>query len=219
VDKQPENKNCYMPTIHKRIEHARGCGYKKKGGLYLIGGVFARECYKLPIALTVCPCCGEGIKPSRGFTWISSDLFAYKLCTPPIDDKFHETGECEGCAMSRPKTKMGLIWVGEKFYKTPKDFTSEAAIQGISRRIAQVPKELEIGKTWICFAHRKAVSAIDGKGNIVQSAGIFHAFIPQRIEYVVTGKESTEELTALEKRGFTLIDVVRDIDGQTKLTI
>jgi hypothetical protein len=38
-------------------------------------------------------------------------------------------------------------------------------------------------------------------------------FKPARIEYIITGKETDEELDAMEKRGFTLIDVIRDEDG------
>ena len=42
--------------------------------------------------------------------------------------------------------------------------------------------------------------------------GIFHAFRPSAIEYIVTGEETTEELEAMEKRGFTLVEVCRDTD-------
>jgi hypothetical protein len=39
-------------------------------------------------------------------------------------------------------------------------------------------------------------------------------FKPTRIEYIVTGKETEEELDAMEKRGFTLIDVIPEEEGE-----
>lgn len=60
-----------MITIQTIIEARRGCGYKKPGGTYLIGGKNPAPCCKLPFPIT---CCGH-IKFSRGFTWINSDLF------------------------------------------------------------------------------------------------------------------------------------------------
>lgn len=37
--------------------------------------------------------------------------------------------------------------------------------------------------------------------------GVFKFFRPDRIEYVITGNETDEELTAIEKRGITLVEV------------
>ncbi len=62
-------------------ESKRGCGYRKQGGLYLMAGGPSAECGKLPLELTVCPCCGAGIKPARGWTWVNAEaLFASKQC-------------------------------------------------------------------------------------------------------------------------------------------
>jgi hypothetical protein len=46
-----------------------------------------------------------------------------------------------------------MIWIGEKFYKTPADFDREGAELGISRRIAAVPRGFKIGETWVLLAH------------------------------------------------------------------
>lgn len=194
------------------IETARGCGYRKPGGMYLIGGKLSAPCGLLPFELSVCNCCGQGIKPARGFTWISASIFnTEKQCT----------GKCFSCpipSLSVNKQKMGLIWVGEKFYTTPEQFVNEAAKKGISRRISQLPKDLVIGETWVCFAHRKAVLSV-GEYGIDYLPGIFQMFIPQKIQYVIEGNETEKQLETMVKRGFELIKVIRDIDTQQALKV
>lgn len=199
-----------MPNVITRIEPARGCGYRKGGGTYLIADGLGMECGKLPIPLTVCPTCHAGIHPARGWTWISPKLFAKAKC---------KGGSCGACPMNEPKGKMGLLWIGEKFYQSPRDFTNEAAMIGVSRRIAQIPNDFEIGKTWVCVAHRKAIQTFDKNNQPQFTPGIFHAFKPSRIEYVVRGDETDEELEAKEKRGFTLVKVIRDVDAQQTLSL
>jgi len=205
-----------MATIHNRVEQERGCGYRKKGGTYLISDGAARDCRRLPIPLTVCPCCGAGIKRTRGFTWVMSSLFIDHPCR-------NDLVECNGCALAITSgdVKFGLMWVGEKFYSTPADFMREGAAMGVSKRIAQIPRDFVVGKTWVLLAHRKAVHKLvdgeHGEVNIEWTPGIFQAFCPSRIEYVVTGEESEDELNRMEQRGITLVNVIRDVDAQTKL--
>lgn len=191
--------------IIQKKEKVRGCGYRKPGGMYLVSDGIGSPCCKLPLELTVCPCCNAGIKQARGFTWVSTSLFA---------------GPCTGakpllCPMSIQDTKVGLMWVGEKFYPTPEDFTNEAAEMGVSKRIAQIPNDFVVGKTWIYLAHPKAVVKTElkkvGRKQMVRRTlvpGIFKAFKPSRIEYIVTGKESAAQIKKLEKRGFTCIQVI-----------
>jgi hypothetical protein len=120
--------------------------------------------------------------------------------------------------MNLPKDlRVGLLWVGEKYYPTAQEFTREANFMGTSKRISAIPKDIEVGKTWVYLAHRKAISKITEKGEIEFAPGIFRAFRPERIEYVVKGTETEEELEKLEKRGLTLIKVIRDIDAQLKI--
>jgi hypothetical protein len=203
-----------MAAIHKQIESARGCGYRKKGGIYLCSDGLGAPCGKLPIPLTVCPCCGAGIKFTRGFTWISSALFDAVNCN---------NGNCksfgQGCPLAQRQSNwpLGLLWVGEKYYQTADHFTREADAMGVSKRIATVPHNFEVGKTWIALAHIKASSVINETGNLMFGPGIFRLFRPARIEYIVIGTETPEQLEALEKRGFTLIDVIRDIDTQKEI--
>jgi hypothetical protein len=206
-------------SIRDSVEAERGCGYRKKGGLYLVGGRFGSPCGKMPIPLTVCPCCNQGIKQSRGFSWITAAVFLTKKC-----ETNHYPAQCTTCPMHTltPDTKVGLMWIGEKFYKTPADFVKEGSMQGISKRLAQIPKDLIVGETWVMLAHPKAIKKMMatvefGEQTAEYDPGIFQAFIPERIEYVVKGDESPEELEKLVKRGLTLVNVIENKGDTAKL--
>jgi len=217
-------------------ERKRGCGYRQPGGLYLIAGQSEAPCGKLPLELSVCPCCGQGIKPARGWTWVNGKkLFDGVECVP-----YHrsEPDACAFCILHEGNIpeKMGLLWIGEKFYATPEEFLKESMTQGISRRITAIPNEFEIGKTWVLFAHRKAIArfcahpTIERRGNplteeqlkscpdcngdgYIYLPAIFGCFLPERIEYIVKDEDEEEKLERLEKRGITLIRLVRTDDG------
>ena len=72
-----ETNELIVPEI--RVESERGCGYRKEGGLYMMGGKPGAPCGRLPIPLDVCPACHGGIKPSRAWTWVNPQL----LINPP----------------------------------------------------------------------------------------------------------------------------------------
>lgn len=213
-----------MATIHDRKERARGCGFRKPGGIYLVAPELGHPCGKLPLALTRCPCCDAGIKPSRGWTWIDSGpLFSRQVCTFRCGED-HPTAAAlgvllrGGCALGQPDAvgRAGLLWVGEQFYPSPRAFCAEADDMGISRRISKVPRGFELGKTWVMLAHRLTIPVQeDGEPGFLP--GIFRAFLPQRIEYVVKGTETELELERLEKRGFTLVRVTPLVTNQTEL--
>lgn len=207
-------------TIIKKVESARGCGYRKKGGLYFVTDGKGKPCGKLPIELNVCPCCGAGIKFSRGFTWVTAALIGDRECD--IDPALFEIDQCGSCPFNTtdPNKRFGLMWVGEKFY-SPDEFRNEALQKGISKRIASIPNDFKIGETWVWLAHIKAVkipfvNELD-QPSIEHRPGIFYAFKPSRIEYVIKGDETDEQLEAMEKRGITLVDVMRDVDQQTAI--
>jgi hypothetical protein len=135
------------------VESKRGCGYRKVGGMYLMASGKGVPCCKMPLELSICPCCGEGIKQSRGWTWIDAG-------------KMFKAGDCTAGAVQRTLCpivnpamlgRVGLLWIGEKFYKSPREFMLEAAVQGISRRLSAVPREFKPGETWVLFAHPKAI--------------------------------------------------------------
>lgn len=190
-----------MPIhVQTVIDHQRGCGWRKEGGIYLRCDAPGVPCGKLPAPLTVCPCCGEGIKPARGWTWFNPGPFFKDIaCALPE--------RCGGCVVSNPPAKAGLLWIGEKFYPRPSDWLEEAHKLGVSRRLPRVPHGFEIGKTWVFAAHRKCIASSEDPEDF--QAGIFHVFKPSRVEYVVTGKESEEDLEQLVKRGLTPVKVQR----------
>lgn len=223
------------------VEAKRGCGFRKVGGLYLVGSGNMVPCDRLNFPLEVCPCCNQGIKQSRGFTWIDFHAYAgVHTCTDglgqevPADVMFcrcrelaekGERGRCPACD-PMPGEKYGLLWIGKKFYPSPDDFVREALGQGISKRISQIPKGLEIGVTWIMLAHPEACAKEiddpdipDGKKTI-KVPGIFYMFKPEAVEKIITETESksAEEMAKLEKRGIRPV-VVPDDDPDHKGTV
>ena len=228
-----------MANVRTSTEGARGCGYRKGGGLYLVSGRLSEPCPLLPIALDVCPTCHAGIKPTRSWTWV--DGVAITHVTE------HGTLEHRAVCVLQPGNverlrRAGLIWIGERYYKTADDFTVEASRMGVSRRIPAVPRDFELGTTWVLLAHRKAVAnplyeheagpadadghctyvlandqvcglTIENAAHIERTTGIFTTFMPTAVEYVVKGDETPEELDALEKRGLSLVKVIRAEDA------
>jgi hypothetical protein len=193
------------------IEPKRGCGYRVPGGLYLRTDGIGRICGALPIELVVCPTCKQGIKPARGWTWINiAALVDAKGCT---FQSWEVANGCGDCPIADAKIQTaGLLWIGEKFYKTPVEFAKESARMGISRRITMVPRGFTLRETWVALAHRKAIPVWiePDKKELDYKPGIFHIFKPSRIEYVVKDNDPEEKLEKLEKRGFTLIKVERE---------
>lgn len=200
-----------MPlSIRTVVEQQRGCGFKKPGGLYLIGGASSSSCCQLPFPLTVCKCCGQGIKFSRGFTWITTDLFP-GTCSEKIGSIAFDK-----CILSDCSHRMGLMWVGESFYKTPSHFMTEAWKLGISKRIAAVPRDCEPGKTWIALTHKKCITSYpDSGGDPVMLPGVFMLFKVMAIQYVVRDTDSEKELQKLQDNGIELIRVIREGQQQT----
>ena len=191
-------------SVQIRHDTRRGCGWRAPGGLYLVSSGQGRHCGKFPVPLQVCATCGQGIKPTRGWTWVDGDaLLATKLCGNA------GTTFCEFCPLAAEVGRAGLLWIGEAFYKTPEEFTAEAGRLGISRRIVAVPKGFLLGQTWVLCAHRKAIVLLEGES----APGIFYMFRPDAVEYVVKGDESPEGLAALERRGITPVKVVREVEG------
>jgi hypothetical protein len=198
------------------VEPRRGCGFRKVGGLYLICAGLAAPCDRLPIPLGVCPCCGGGIKQTRGWTWIQpARLFGGKHdpcgCRPSCP-------ACDPDAILGEDGRAGLLWIGEQFYPSPADFAAEAARLGVSRRISAVPRGFKVGETWIFVAHPKAVQTTlvnkEGESLFAEEPGlgpgIFQAFRPSRIERIVKQSE-------LEHYQDVLADVAPALESGAKL--
>jgi len=207
------------------VEQMRGCGYRKVGGLYLCGEGLTMACDRLPYALEICPVCGAGVKFTRGWTWLDWKSFAgthrmIEHCSCPQN-------VCPVCVPGSQPQPYGLLWVGEQFY-SPESFIEEAFTLGVSRRIAAIPRNLKLDETWVLLAHKKAIvnhepapsgtwtpepdEAAEG------SPGVFYAFRPQRLEFLVWESEATsEKLEELEKKGITPIIIpVYDVDHDPK---
>jgi len=189
------------PTIRVSTEGPRGCGFRKTGGIYLVCDGHGRHCGKLPLPLECCPTCGGGIKFSRSWTWVNA--------TALLADRDCCYTDCGGCPLAEPLGRAGLLWIGEKHYETPEAWTIEAMKMGVSRRISAVPKDFILGRTWVLTAHIRAIENPDG----TWSPGIFHAFKPTRIEKIVDGTESDEEIEAIVEQGMVPVLVEKTLEA------
>lgn len=174
-------------------EEARGCGHRRPGadgvGLYLMGSLDRMVwCERLPFPLHVCPCCGGGVKPSRSWTTFQPQIFLdpeeTPRCTAGIRDpnEEHDHARCAVCHPALAGEYAGLLWVGEKFYRTPGHFLLEAKRMGISRKVAAIPQGFVLGQTYVYLGHRLCPGLGEG-GQPGQ--GLFLAFRPAHVDLVI----------------------------------
>lgn len=216
------------------VEPRRGCGYRKVGGLYLVSGSESRECGRLPVPLTVCPVCSAGIKQTRGWTWVDA---AHILGAGPCDLDYETVSSCDTCPLSGSVIasigRAGLLWIGEKFYPTTAEFTTEAAKLGISRRISAIPRGFKVRETWVLFGHPKGADCADcdGRGEDLTEPtdgvpkcrtckgtgrvpGVFRLFRPTAIEKIITESMasalSSAEVRQLSEQGISIVIVPDD---------
>ena len=192
------------------IEAKRGCGFRKVGGIYLVSEPGGFSCGRLPIPLTVCPCCGAGIKQSRGWTWVDPvGLFSKHPCKAPAG----YCGKCPAGQLDQLGDQAGLLWVGGSFYKTVDHFELEAKHLGISKRIATVPRGFVVGETWVLLAHPTAAKTWDEELEIEKECpGVFRIFKPVRIEMIITESMQNDEvlMKRLAKQNITPVIVPDD---------
>jgi hypothetical protein len=194
------------------VEAKRGCGYRKVGGIYIVSDPGGFGCCSLPLELSICPCCGGGIKQARGFTWVNPGLLFQK--NEPL-----KPGCNAVCPVANPASmgeRAGLLWVGERFYPTPAAFDREAGTLGISKRVAALPRGFKVGETFVLLAHPKAVlREVEAAGELVPKLehrpGVFRIFRPSRVEKILNQSMATEaELERLKKAGITPVIVPDD---------
>jgi len=218
-------------AIQIRKDYRRGCGFRKVGNYYLISGVISAQCGKLPIPLLgACPCCGRvyyDLKRSRAATWIPEPwrIWADMECKPEPDAEFvpcdhpNETGGTR-CALANGKDigPAGLIWIGEKFYRTPEAWVAETRrtgpsgeAMGVSRAIPpHFAEKMTLGQTWILVAHANVLLEEPEFGKPEnRGPAIFQVFKPTAVEVVVTPETSDSYIDQLVKKGFTPIIVER----------
>jgi hypothetical protein len=192
------------------VEAKRGCGYRKVGGLYMVGEGSGMACCKMPIVLHVCPTCNQGIKQTRGWSWVDPRPWLKGACRGGSEARFCPATD-EGLSMGE---KVGLIWVGEKFYPTPEDFAREANRLGISRRVKVIPRGFHVGEHWVFVAHPKAVKSLNAEtGEEEMLPAVFRIFQPSRIEKIITQtmSENADLMADLAERGITPV-IVPDND-------
>jgi hypothetical protein len=215
------------------VEPKRGCGYRKIGGYYLVGGGLSASCDRMPYPLDRCRMCGGGVKFTRGHTWLQPSFFL------PIHDP-SICRDAQPCPVCGPTTvgsiEFGphlLLWIGRGHY-TPESYLDESRRLGVSRRLSAVPKGLVLGETWVLLAHLDAVPPATGTCTVCNfseglhlpgatadvcsayqrpkpSPGIFCAFIPRAVELVLQQSDATPERIEKErKRGVTVVAVPDD---------
>jgi hypothetical protein len=190
------------------VEPRRGCGYRKVGGLYLVGPKLGDDCCKLPIPLAVCPTCNQGVKQTRGWSWIDPRPWLTEPCSlrKPL---------CPAATPALLGDRVGLLWIGRAFYKSPGAFMHEASVYGVSRRISGVPRGFKVGEHWVFLAHPEACWTGENK-----TPGIFSIFRPTAIEKILTESQAADKDVAddLLKRGITPV-VVPDDDPDHQGTV
>lgn len=191
-----------------------------------------RDCQRMPIPLTICPTCSQGIKPSRGWSWIESQpildanpcrkvIQAEPLAVAALGPNPGRLLVCLDCPMGSQMGRVGLLWVGSKYYQAPEDFLREAAKMGISRRIPAIPHGFQLGEHWVWLAHRETIPAVhedfcasknpdetkECDCEADPTAGVFQVFKPSRIEYVVKSDDDEDKLGRLVKNDVTLVKI------------
>lgn len=183
-----------MSEIQVVYEKKRGCGYRKPSkngvGLYLASDGLIAPCGRLPFPLEICPCCGAGIKFSRGFTWILPTKLLSPSLPPLPTCPFHT--DRLSCPVCRPRNdRAGLMWVGAKYY-SPHSFMAEANKVGISKKVNAIPRDFKIGEHLIYLAHKQAVYDWNDLKSPA-TPGIFASFKPTRVDVVVGDAENVPD--------------------------
>lgn len=124
------------------VEARRGCGYRRAGGLYLVGE------FGNPVSVPWLPFCVDYAQ-TRSIEWAES---ARLFRTVPPGER-----SGPGFAEYAAHERIGLMWVGERHYKTSAAFSEEALSLGVSKRIAAIPQGLKPGDP-IALAHPRAIS-------------------------------------------------------------
>ena len=207
-------------TVRAEDKVERGCGYRKAGGLYLVGPPFGQVCDRLPFKIEPCPFCGHVYGFNRGLIKTTPKGIFY--CKHKTERVKLASGAsvtvrcmCADCPVCNPAEEVaGLMWVGKKFY-TPDSFCKEAESLGVCKRIPYMPPWLKVKETRIFLAHAEAVVLMNQNGDsdeqgklFTRAPGIFRAFIPQAVEQVLNESEATPAIVEdLEKNGIDVVTV------------
>jgi len=193
------------------VEQKRGCGYRKVGGLYLVGGNVGDPCDRLPMAIIPCPTCGEEPRFNRAMSKINPlRIFGLheeqEACTDMVPGNYDP--------ICSPSDVAYLMWVGKEY--TPTTFMVEARQMGVSKRVHQIPKDFQLGIDWVWLAKLQLIPS-EGKTLALDSnergygAGIFSIFKPSAIEKIITESQATAgEVETLKEQGIVAVVVPDD---------
>ena len=177
-----------------RIEKKpRGCGLRKKGGLYMFFSMEnVRVCTSLPLPLPGrCPVCGEEIEFFRSVKVIDPRKF--------FKEVEHKCGP--SCPVCNPPEKGAVIWVGKQFYSVS-SFMAEAMSMGISKRISTIPKGLKPGDV-VYFLHKEAIAPTpeDNKAH----PGVFLAARLSAFHKIIDDEKAQDQnlMKEMEDQGIT----------------
>lgn len=207
-------------AVRKEVKVLRECGYRKVGGLYLVGPLLSRVCDRLPYKIKSCFVCGRSFQFNRGIAQVTGQEVFYMPHTIDgigegvVVERYganldhcmykHKDSELAGCTCDAncpvcypQEERAALLWIDKKFY-TPESFTKEAERLGVSKRLPYIPKWLKLGEAWVFLAHPEAVEIEGAPGKnggdqgkfFAKVPGVFLAFVPQRIEKIVVEKEA-----------------------------
>ena len=190
---------------------SRGCGERNEKGFYIMCGGIPISCHRLPMDVPMCPACGQYILPFkiRGVAQFNP-YRVFGECEIP---RGHDMGKCHRhkCVVCFPPVKGWYMSVGEDSYST-KSFMGEATLQGISKKVRAIPKDMKPGDI-LYLGFRKAVfdcnAGEDGEGDWIPQ--IFCAAPITGFEKMVTRAQIADEdyMESLEERG---IDAVIEYD-------
>lgn len=94
---------------------------------------------------------------------------------------------------------------------------------GISRRLNSIPREIEIGETWVYIAHIKAILESLEQGEASWVPGVFQVFKPSHFDLVINDKNKVPDKAKnlydrLEGKGrIVVVEPLPDDDEQKKL--
>jgi hypothetical protein len=187
-------------TVEMVERHKRGCGYRRPGN-YIEGEGIATTCYRLPLEIPVCPCCGTTLKPIMSIQMINPQELFGDCEAKDKDHPCHNEFGKHSCYVCFPPKKAWVQWVSQNDY-TEEAFIQEASRMGVSRRIATFPHNLKMGDV-ILLAYRKQQSKDLGEGEFHKYHQIFYAFRVTKMVKIITDEMARDEdyIQSLENQG------------------
>jgi len=191
------------------IEPIRECGYRQINGMYLVTSPMFISCDRLPLRTPVCPYCGEYPRFTRSIAKINPlALFSFHQYSQPYECSCSMKGN--ECSICEPGDEAYLMWIGKDY--SYKSFKREALQQGISKRIARIPRDFKLGQHEIWLAIKNYLT--DPNDKRYKYDAVVMVFMPERIEYLmekkdIYSKSEQDKIKKLTKQGVTIIFIDR----------